>query len=71
VWVATNIGDALRGAVEGTTPTGAGVLAGGTPSAGNLNLPPSNPSPVCEARGCQGPPNATLFGILIIIVKRP
>jgi TolB-like protein len=67
----TNGGDALRAGVNGVTPTGAGVLAGATPSAVDIKTPPSTPSPICEARGCQGAPNATLFGILIIIVKKP
>ncbi len=67
----TSSGDALRSGIDGATPTGAGALTGANPAAISLSLPPSTPSPVCEARGCQGPPNATLFGILIIIVKRP
>ena len=67
----TNGGDALRAGVNDVTPTGAGALAGATPTAVDIKTPPSTPSPICEARGCQGPPNATLFGILIIIVKKP
>jgi TolB-like protein len=66
-----NGGDALRGAINDATPTGAGTLTGGTPASIELGLPPTKPSPICEAAGCQGVPNATLFGILIIIVRRP
>ncbi len=64
-------GDALRGAINGTTPTGAGALTVLNPAAINLTLPPTSPSGICEAAGCQGPPNATIIGILIIIIRKP
>jgi TolB-like protein/thioredoxin-like negative regulator of GroEL len=66
-----NGGDALRRGVNDVTPTGAGDLTGATPEAIKITLPPTNPSGICEAAGCQGPPNATRIGTVTIIVKKP
>lgn len=67
----TGGGDALRGAINSTTPTGASALTALNPAAINVTVPPTSPSGICEAAGCQGPPNATIIGILIIIIRKP
>jgi TolB-like protein len=81
--VATAIGSTGTAPAASTTPiaTLATAINAAVPSGvitletvattSTISVPPTNPNPVCEVAGCQGLPNATLTGTIIIIVRRP
>jgi len=61
-------GATLTTAINGTVPTGAGLL---TPTGGVTGGPEAKPGGACEGAGCAGAPNATLFTTITITIKRP
>ncbi|HUL50490.1 MAG TPA: CsgG/HfaB family protein [Gemmatimonadales bacterium] len=58
---------ALSNAIDGTVPSGAGVLASTTAPA----TPPTDPNRICEGATCDGPARAALIGAILIIFKIP
>jgi hypothetical protein len=60
----------LTTAINTVAPSGTGLIET-VSSTSTLNLPPTQPNPVCESGTTCGPQNPVLRGTIIIIIRRP